>query len=184
VRVIDIAPTIAHAAGATISPLWQGVQLFDQSFDDGLRVMSGEAIGLPEEVAQDVTGDGDVAGVTDNDPAAEVPSGLDFAPMERVVFAQEDFEGNQLAAIRVGGWKLIAANEGNPRGLAVREMYQVSQDEGEESNLVGVHSEQQSALDDAIQLQIEEAMTISVEAADTELSPEDIARMRALGYME
>ena len=179
--MIDIAPTIAHAAGATISPLWQGTQLFDQSFDDGLRVMNGETIGLPEG-AEGLEGEG--AEVTGDDPAAEAPVGPDFAPMERVVFAQEDFEGNQLAAIRVGGWKLIAANEDNPRGLAVREMYQVSQDDGEDNNLVGMHSEQQAALDDAIQVQIEEAMTISVEAADTELSPEDIARMRALGYME
>jgi len=183
VRVIDIAPTISHATGANISPLWQGIQLFDQSFEDGLRVMNGETIGLVEGEGELARGE-DGSAEDSEDPSAVAPVGPDFAPMERVVFAQEDFEGNQLDAIRVGGWKLITANDGNPRGLAVREMYQVAQDEGEENNLVGMHSEQQAELEDGIQRQIEEAMTISVEAADTELSPEDIARMRALGYME
>ena len=50
---------------------------------------------------------------------------------ERPVFAEEDHEGNALAALRVRDWKLIRANPQNPRGLAELELYRLSEDPGE-----------------------------------------------------
>jgi arylsulfatase A-like enzyme len=51
------------------------------------------------------------------------------------LFAEEDFEGNVLAALRVGPWKLITANAGNPRGLRPMELYNLGDDAAERHNL-------------------------------------------------
>lgn len=52
-----------------------------------------------------------------------------------VVFAEEDFEGNSIRAIRRRDWKLIQANPGNPRGLRPKELYRLEQDPWERQNL-------------------------------------------------
>jgi arylsulfatase A-like enzyme len=51
------------------------------------------------------------------------------------LFAEEDFEGNVLAALRMGPWKLITANAGNPRGLRPMELYNLAEDAAERNNL-------------------------------------------------
>jgi len=53
----------------------------------------------------------------------------------QALFAEEDFEGNVLASLRVGPWKIITANGDNPRGLAPVELYDLGQDPGEQRNL-------------------------------------------------
>lgn len=57
-------------------------------------------------------------------------------PKNRLLFAEEDLEGNDLKAIRDGKWKYIKANEGNPRGLPTRELFHVAADPAERHNLV------------------------------------------------
>jgi arylsulfatase len=51
------------------------------------------------------------------------------------LLAEEDLEGNQLTSIYAGDWKLITANVGNPRGLAPIELYNLSDDPQERTNL-------------------------------------------------
>jgi arylsulfatase A-like enzyme len=51
------------------------------------------------------------------------------------LFADEELEGNLLAAIRVGDWKLITANPNNPRGLQTTELYDLRRDPAERNNL-------------------------------------------------
>ena len=51
------------------------------------------------------------------------------------LFAEEELEGNVLASLRIGPWKLITANVDNPRGLAPVELYNLDQDSGEQHNL-------------------------------------------------
>lgn len=51
------------------------------------------------------------------------------------LYAEEELEGNVLAAIRQGDWKLVTANPGNPRGLQTLELYDLRNDPGEHNNL-------------------------------------------------
>jgi arylsulfatase A-like enzyme len=59
-------------------------------------------------------------------PAAAEPEPL---------FAEEELEGNVLASLRVGPWKVITANTDNPRGLQPLELYNLDQDAQERHNL-------------------------------------------------
>ncbi len=59
-----------------------------------------------------------------NAPAADQP-----------LFAEEDFEGNVLASLRLGGWKVITANSDNPRGLKPVELYNLLDDGGEHRDM-------------------------------------------------
>lgn len=79
-----------------------------------------------------------------NAVGAEVPptvAGRDlFGPdseNDPILYAEEDLEGNRLAAIRIGRWKLIEANPDNPRGLQPIELYDLEADPGETRNLAG-----------------------------------------------
>ncbi|MGH7788429.1 MAG: sulfatase [Candidatus Binatia bacterium] len=90
-RSIDIAPTLAAAAGVQAPAAFQGIDLFTGTVDDPL-------------------------------------------------FAEEDLEGNRLTAIHQGDWKLITANQDNPRGLAPIELYQLSDDPAEKTNLAAQES--------------------------------------------
>lgn len=57
------------------------------------------------------------------------------APADRVVFAEEELEGNQLAMIRQGREKLILANPGNPRRLPEVVLFDLEEDPLEQNNL-------------------------------------------------
>ena len=54
---------------------------------------------------------------------------------DRLVFSEENHEGNVLRAIRGARWKWIEANEGNPQGLATLELFDIAADPGERENL-------------------------------------------------
>jgi arylsulfatase A-like enzyme len=57
------------------------------------------------------------------------------APEPEPLFAEEELEGNVLASLRVGPWKVITANADNPRGLQPLELYNLDQDAHERHNL-------------------------------------------------
>jgi arylsulfatase A-like enzyme len=103
---------------------------------------------------------------------------------ERTVYAEEDHEGNVLQALRAGGWKLIRANPGNPRGLSELELYHVSDDIGEKENVAeGEPTRAQTLLGELITLEFEaQAQPATGETA--EISSEDCEKLKALGYVE
>jgi arylsulfatase A-like enzyme len=105
-------------------------------------------------------------------------------PPRENVFAEEDFEGNVLQAVRSKTWKLVTANPGNPRGLAPEELYDVAGDAKETKNLSAERpterEEMRAALGRASIVAKEHAGSgaqIDVDAATKE-------RLKALGYLK
>jgi arylsulfatase A-like enzyme len=70
-------------------------------------------------------------------PVPAAFGGNDLFGADRVrpaLFAEEDLEGNILTSLRVGPWKIITANPGNPRGLQPVELYNLDEDPAERHN--------------------------------------------------
>ncbi len=75
-----------------------------------------------------------------------LPGGPGDRPDRRPVVSQLRLGGAVLDAIEVDGWKLVRANEGNPRHLDSTEVYELRRDPGERSNLVGQAGARQADL--------------------------------------
>ena len=126
---------------------------------------------------------------------ARVPSamqGIDLAtlpaaraPADRIVFAEENHEGNVLRAVRTKAWKWIEANAGNPRGLAERELFRVETDAGETQNLAA--SEPGVAAEMTRQAQALEVAAKAGkvgEAKAARISAEECEQLKQLGYVQ
>ena len=102
-----------------------------------------------------------------------------------VVFAEEDHEGNVLRAIRTPGWKLIEANQGNPRGLPAVELFDVTKDPGEARNLLDEEPDKVAELRRHADAQQQLARSRSGGEGDAaELSAAEEEALRQLGYIE
>ena len=179
VRQVDVAPTLAALAGAPLPALWQGTDLLDEKALSALAEMEArEDTEVPpgDEVL--------VAEAPQVDLLLETSEPGVYPRMDRLVFAETNLEGNDLSAVQAGGWKLITANEGNPRGLEPREMYAISADRGEEKNLVGIEVSQQNKMESLVVEQIKAATAAGVTGTTAELDDVTLERMRALGYIE
>jgi arylsulfatase A-like enzyme len=117
-------------------------------------------------------------------PAMQGDDLLGAGPRERVVYAEEDHEGNVLEALRTRDWKVMRANPGNPRGLAELELYRLEQDPGETRNL---HAEQ-AARAEKLVADLERAAKLArAEAREehvTTIDRRECERLKALGYVE
>jgi hypothetical protein len=136
-----------------------------------------------------------VEDVPTDEPVVVVDPTLDPCyvwPQSRVVIAEEDFEGNVLGAIRRDGFKLIRANDGNPRGLATEEVFRVATDPGETENLVGTGGQicgryMDSAAEDLgseLGAIIVEAVTSGVSGGDATMTLAECQALMALGYID
>jgi len=105
-------------------------------------------------------------------------------PVRESVFAEEDLEGNVLQAIRTPDWKLINANPGNPRGLQPKELYQVSTDPGEKTDLAGKDATELQTMEAALGRASIVAKENAGAGVDTEVDSVTQDRLKALGYME
>jgi len=67
-------------------------------------------------------------------------------PPPEPLFAEEALEGNVLTSLRVGAWKLIIANPGNPRGLPEVALYDLDSDPAESRNRAADEPERVQAM--------------------------------------
>jgi arylsulfatase A-like enzyme/uncharacterized membrane protein YbhN (UPF0104 family) len=112
-------------------------------------------------------------------PAAQRPE------RNRVLFFEEDHEGNVLRGVRADGWKLLEANPGNPRGLAPTELFHVDRDPGERSDLATERAGQVAELRRHADAQQQLARSQSVGGGKTaELSASEEEALRQLGYVD
>ncbi|MEL6546298.1 MAG: sulfatase, partial [Myxococcota bacterium] len=134
-RQIDIAPTLAAAAGVSAPDSWEGRDLMDASL------------------------------VVD------------------VAIAEENHNGNELTAIRKGSIKLLNANPNNPRGVPEQEAFDLATDPGEQAALPE-SKVPLSTLSDLLEQGLKSASEGGAVAEERDLTPEQEAELRALGYVQ
>ncbi len=111
------------------------------------------------------------------------------AEKDRQSFAEQDFEGNVLASLNAGDWKIIRANADNPRGLKPCELYHLANDPLEQQNLC------EGSADPAASSKKTELMTAlegaesfargqAVERAEGGMDAATCEKLKALGYVD
>lgn len=111
-----------------------------------------------------------------------------FEQSAAVVFAEESHEGNVLTSVRErresGAFKIITANEGNPRGLAPVELYAVDDDPGEQANVADTRADELRG----ITVTLEEARRLAaegrLESGSVDMDEDTRRQLCALGYIE
>ncbi|MBN2799000.1 MAG: sulfatase [Deltaproteobacteria bacterium] len=196
VRLLDLPPTFTAAMGVAPDPSWEGQDLIADLAS--LDVVPEEvAVEEPaEEVAVEEPADA-VAAVAEE--AAAPPPVLTPAqceaerthPLDRPLIAEEDFEGNVLTAIQRGGFKFIRANEGNPRGLDPRELFDHLGDPTERHEVLAAGTATCGAFPDsrAAGLEAELDAYVAIQAGtaadggEATMSAAECENLKALGYL-
>jgi arylsulfatase A-like enzyme len=175
---------------------WHGLTLYDEQVQVPLLVKwAGDGARPQGDPEGHLVGLLDVAPTILARAGAPVPptlQGVDLAlsaqqrpEKSRIVFAEEDHEGNVLRAVRTEEWKLIEANPGNPRGLAPLELFDVEQDPGEKRDLSSERSDRVAELRRHADAQEQLARSQKGGASATaELSAAEQEALRQLGYLE
>ncbi len=175
---------------------WHGLTLYDEQifvpllvkWRKGERLAAPEPSGTPARLI-------DVAPTLIARAGARPPAsmqGLDLAgdlaarsEAERMVFAEENHEGNVLRAVRTSRWKWIEANEGNPRGVPPLELFDIAADPGERENLATREAGTLAELRRHADGQALGARQGRVgEAKAAAISDEERASLCALGYLQ
>jgi arylsulfatase A-like enzyme len=100
------------------------------------------------------------------------------------VFSENELEGNVLRSVRTEVWKLIIANEGNPRGQPANQVFQIEADPGERDNVFGKGKPEERDLATALDTLAREAgeHARAVEQGDVDTATQE--RLKALGYVD
>ncbi len=122
----------------------------------------------------------------------EVPKGVqggDVFEGTDLVYAEENHEGNVLEAVRErkdsGAYKLIRANEGNPRGLNATELYEVGMDPKEKDDLASKQPQVVQDVDKTLIKASKMARHAAVRRKPINIEHDEdaAAKLKALGYM-
>jgi len=176
---------------------WHGLTLYDEQIRVPLLVKwpKGEAP-LAHDQTHGVARAIDVAPTLLARAGAAIPEamqGVDLAiaheergEKDREVFSEEDHEGNVLWSLRTATMKLIHANEGNPRGVPPRELFDVASDPHERQNLLGHGLEDVEArLAQNAELQRAAALGKAFEPGEsTTMTRAECEQLRVLGYVD
>lgn len=202
-RTLDVAPTLAAALGLAPGPGWQGQDLVADVRAERAEIaanaqkvaeaqalieqsqpvlLAGEA--TPELLAQIVTAQDTIAAF---DPTKVDPCAGYRRTRERVVVAEEDFEGNVLGAIRQHGLKLMTANAGNPRGLPESVVYDVVVDPHEQAPITAAPScgasDALAKLPEALRGVVEASSKQGASGGDVKIDQAEKCKLCALGYL-
>lgn len=100
------------------------------------------------------------------------------------IYAESDFEGNDLQAVRTKDAKIIRANEDNPRGHAPIEFYDMAADPSEQNNIAGQGDVREPTLFGVMEEMQAHITENAAEPALVEKTDEELMeQMKALGYM-
>jgi arylsulfatase A-like enzyme len=113
-----------------------------------------------------------------------LPDSLETVGGQTYVFSEEDLEGNILQSYRGKEWKLIIANKGNPRGVEPEELFDLSSDPGEATNLSSREQEVTANLRAQMMETSSSALKVAVEAQEKEFGDVERERLKALGYVQ
>jgi arylsulfatase A-like enzyme len=174
---------------------WHGLTLYDEQIAVPLLIKwpKGHSAAPPrvEGLARQI----DIAPSILAHVGAPIPAsmqGIDLlAPRDglqdkdRLHLAEEDHEGNVLRAMRTERWKLIESNEGNPRGLPPRELFDIPADPHEKTNLHDRQPEVAADLRSKMDATQEFARSHAIEGGGAaSLSQSQEEALRALGYIQ
>ncbi|MFN2375502.1 MAG: sulfatase [Candidatus Binatia bacterium] len=104
------------------------------------------------------------------------------SPAPAALFQEEDHEGNVLHSIRTDRWKLILANEGNPRGLAPVELYDIQADPKETKNLAAANEDVVAKLRSDLEALKVLAASRAVTGVSGEIDSATRQKLESLGY--
>jgi len=104
-------------------------------------------------------------------------------PQDQVIFSEENLEYNVLKSLRSEQWKLILANQDNPRGLAPQELYQVKHDPGEKENVAAREVTTVHQIAAQIDHYVAYAMSSAARETRGNIDRTTEERLRALGYV-
>jgi arylsulfatase A-like enzyme len=174
---------------------WHGLTLYEEMMRVPLMVkwQKGKR-GAPHDARGPVHGLLDVAPTLIAQSGAPIPEtmqGIDLTgtpstrpKTNKMVFAEEDHEGNVLRAVRSETWKYIEANAGNPRGLAVRELFKVAEDPGETANVIDTNAYMATSLQEEASALQTLATSKKVGGSEAHLDDAEMKALCALGYVE
>jgi len=170
---------------------WHGTTLYDEQVHVPLvvRMPRGELSGT---TLTDWVRHVDLAPTILRIAGGRAPEGMQggdiFSAGRRPVFAEEDHEGNRIVSVRVPGesgqsdYKLIVANEGNPRGLPGTELFDVARDPAERRNLAAREREHLARTRAALEQSLRSSAEGAVDAQTHALDESATERLRSLGY--
>jgi arylsulfatase A-like enzyme len=99
-------------------------------------------------------------------------------------YAEEDFEGNVVEAVRGTRWKLIHANAGNPRGQPERQLFDLVADPGEQRNRYEPGSPEVAELTARLEELETEADRLARATEQRDIDGATEQRLKALGYVD
>lgn len=102
----------------------------------------------------------------------------------RMVFSEEDHEGNVMRSLRTEHWKLIEAEPGGPRGLPEQVLFHVAEDPGETTDVLESRARVADELRQHADAQQKLAQSLSVgDGQAASLSAAEEEALRQLGYL-
>lgn len=168
VRQVDVAPTLADLAGARAPEAWQGTELFPDSFAADL------ALAQP--------GPTEIGGVD----VYPLPPSWGRHPASRDALIEAHSGGYRLAALRSRGLKTILAlrtPRGDPRRQAPPQLFDLSTDPTEQTNLADAGSSTAAGLRAALEAVLEDRARKAVDRRGGDLDEAERCRLCELGYL-